>query len=131
MCRASGQFELNSEEFTLEFDYTSFVGNLQTGDSVPVFVKRGGDGTNAWKFTYFSDTLEEAFEQECSDTDANGVEFVALIENFLFLTNSAGAYLVCKMDLDLQSTTSLPTLILAPPYSEVTGTITTFIPYWR
>lgn len=51
VCAAPGVFQWASSSSTLTFDWSSFYYDYMTSDSAPLFVKKGGDGTNRFSFT--------------------------------------------------------------------------------
>ena len=61
------------------FDWTSSVINPATGDSLGIYVSKGGDGTDTFKFKFLSPSLETLYVQECLGTEESGTEFVALL----------------------------------------------------
>ena len=75
VCPAPGRFEPTVAPFDLEFDFMTTIFYGPTGDSLPVFVNEGGDGTNNYKFIAFPSDRDIPIEQECQDTSTAGIQF--------------------------------------------------------
>lgn len=130
ICLAPGntQWTYTQSATVTDYDFSSFYYSSDKGDSLQIFVKSGGDGTNNFKFIGWDSKYQQQIVLECAGSNGTEYTFAGLVHQVLILKSIvSGNYFGYRYDPT--ATGPLQKLQLTIP-SSITGGVYAFEPFY-